>query len=47
MENYKFLYELSKKALDEELDRYKKLDAKASRFLSILMHRHCCLYCIN
>lgn len=36
MENYKFLYELSKKALDEELDRYKKLDEKASRFLSIL-----------
>lgn len=36
MENYKFLYELSKKALDDELDRYKKLDEKASRFLSIL-----------
>jgi hypothetical protein len=36
MEKYKFLYELSKKALDEELDRYKKLDEKASRFLSIL-----------
>ncbi|WP_340052223.1 hypothetical protein [Pseudomonas proteolytica] len=36
MENYKFLYELSRKALDEELDRYKKLDEKASRFLSIL-----------
>ncbi|PHN43110.1 hypothetical protein [Pseudomonas syringae] len=36
MENYKFLFELSKKALDEELDRYKKLDEKASRFLSIL-----------
>lgn len=36
MERYKFLYELSRKALDEELDRYKKLDEKASRFLSIL-----------
>ena len=36
MENYKFLYELSRKALDEEIDRYKKLDEKASRFLSIL-----------
>lgn len=36
MERYKFLYELSKKALDEELERYKKLDEKASRFLSIL-----------
>lgn len=36
MERYKFLYELSKKALDDELDRYKKLDEKASRFLSIL-----------
>lgn len=36
MENYKLLYELSKKALDEELDRYKRLDEKASRFLSIL-----------
>ncbi|WP_296258445.1 MULTISPECIES: hypothetical protein [unclassified Pseudomonas] len=36
MENYKFLYELSRKALDEELDRYKKLDEKASRFVSIL-----------
>lgn len=35
MERYKFLYELSKKALDDELDRYKKLDEKASRFLSI------------
>lgn len=36
MERHKFLYELSKKALDDELDRYKKLDEKASRFLSIL-----------
>jgi hypothetical protein len=36
VERYKFLYELSKKALDDELDRYKKLDEKASRFLSIL-----------
>ena len=36
MERYKFLYELSKKSLDEELERYKKLDEKASRFLSIL-----------
>ncbi|KPY64384.1 Unknown protein sequence [Pseudomonas syringae pv. spinaceae] len=35
MERYKFLYELFKKALDDELDRYKKLDEKASRFLSI------------
>ncbi|MCF5708656.1 hypothetical protein GIV19_15320 [Pseudomonas syringae] len=36
MERYKFLYELSQKALDQELERYKKLDEKASRFLSIL-----------
>jgi hypothetical protein len=36
MENYKLLYEVSRKALDEELDRYKKLDEKASRFVSIL-----------
>lgn len=36
MDRYKFLYELSRKALDEELDRYKRLDEKASRFLSIL-----------
>lgn len=36
MERYKFLYELSRKALDEELDRYKRLDEKASRFLSTL-----------
>lgn len=36
MEQYKFLYELSRRALDEELDRYKRLDEKASRFLSIL-----------
>ncbi|WP_268798265.1 hypothetical protein [Pseudomonas huanghezhanensis] len=44
MEKYKFLYELSKKALDEELDRYKKLDEKASRFLSILSFRDCRLH---
>ncbi|WP_146094990.1 hypothetical protein [Pseudomonas sp. BRM28] len=36
MERYKLLYELSRKALDEELDRYKKLDEKAGRFLNIL-----------
>jgi hypothetical protein len=36
MEQYKFLYELSRRALDEELDRYKRVDEKASRFLSIL-----------
>jgi hypothetical protein len=36
MERYKFLYEVSRKALDEELDRYKKLDEKAGRFLNIL-----------
>jgi len=36
MERYKFLYEISRKALDEELDRYKKLDEKAGRFLNIL-----------
>ena len=36
MERYKFLYELSRKALDEEMERYKKLDEKAGRFLSIL-----------
>jgi len=36
MERYKFLYELSKQALDEEIDRFKKLEEKAGRFLSIL-----------
>jgi hypothetical protein len=36
VERYKLLYELSRKALDDEVERYKKLDEKASRFLSIL-----------
>ncbi|WP_434707231.1 hypothetical protein J3P75_14850 [Pseudomonas sp. R1-1] len=36
MERYKFLYDLSRQALNEELDRFKKLEEKAGRFLSIL-----------
>lgn len=36
MERYKFLYEISRLALNEELDRFKKLEEKASRFISIL-----------
>jgi len=36
MERYKFYYELSKKSLDEEIDRYRKLDEKAAKFLNIL-----------
>ncbi|PRB50036.1 hypothetical protein CQ009_03700 [Pseudomonas sp. MYb2] len=36
MERYKFLYEFSKKTLDEEVERYRKLDEKAAKFLNIL-----------
>lgn len=36
MERYKFLYELSRQALNEDLERFKKLEEKAGRFLSIL-----------
>ncbi|MDD1140754.1 hypothetical protein M5G22_24600 [Pseudomonas sp. TNT2022 ID233] len=36
MERYKFLYEFSKKTLEEEVERYRKLDEKAAKFLNIL-----------
>lgn len=36
MERYKFLYDLSRQALNEDLDRFKKLEEKAGRFLSTL-----------
>jgi hypothetical protein len=36
MEKYKELYELSKEVLAEELDRFNRIDEKASKYLTVL-----------
>ncbi len=35
-ENYKLLYEISKKAMEDEIERIKKLDEKASKLLTVV-----------